>query len=342
MSRAIAIAALGFACAYGLVSSAARAGESEAAQTLAAFLSAEQAGAMHVLGNWLATYNLDESQVDKLIAAAGATTSEERRNLLWHALRCTRSRAAREYLQRNLVEDSDKATRLRFLHSFTNLDPFDVPLLISLYQAAEDEPRDKSGALMPLANVQDAIVQLATREDSALAAELNGRPDFIPDGGTYPLNQHRAKQARQAKAELLVWIARNTSLEAHRLIVILPAYDILGSDHQKQLALDLLAIVKQPSERARIMPLICRRYGIDLVPYLVKDSEEEATKLAILEALHMLGSSYGYTMSAVSHGQSTYQYLSKNDPSPQVREAAARLLHRLSGGGSRGPGEPPQ
>lgn len=263
MSRAIAIAALGFACAYGLVSSAARAGESEAAQTLAAFLSAEQAGAMHVLGNWLATYNLDESQVDKLIAAAGATTSEERRNLLWHALRCTRSRAAREYLQRNLVEDSDKATRLRFLHSFTNLDPFDVPLLISLYQAAEDEPRDKSGALMPLANVQDAIVQLATREDSALAAELNGRPDFIPDGGTYPLNQHRAKQARQAKAELLVWIARNTSLEAHRLIVILPAYDILGSDHQKQLALDLLAIVKQPSERARIMPLICRRYGID-------------------------------------------------------------------------------
>lgn len=336
------ISLLGFAVFCGIVAAPYARGESEAAQTLAAFLSAEQTGAMHVLGNWLATYNLDESQVDQLIAAARASTSEERRNLLWHALRCTRSRAAREYLQRNLVEDSDPTTRLRFLDSFTNLDPFDVPLLIALYQAAEEGPRGKPDLPMPQASVQDAIIQLATREDSALAAELNGRPEFIPDGGTYAIHQHRGKQVRQAKAELLAWIARNTKRESHRLAVILPAYDILGSDHQKQLALDLLAIVKQPQERARIMPLVCRRYGIDLVPYLVKESEDETTRLAILEALHMLGSSYGYSMTAISHGQSTYQWVARHDPSPKVREAAARLLDRLSGRDARGPGESPR
>jgi hypothetical protein len=178
------------------------------------------------------------------------------------------------------------------------------------------------------------VEQLATRDKDALSQELNGRPEFIQEtSGLYAVNQQRTKDATEGKAELLVWIAKNAARERHRLAVILPAYDIIDGDHQKQLARDLLGIVKNSEERARIMPLIIRRYGIDLVPYLVRESEDETSKLGILHALQDLGSSYGYSMGAISHGVPTFEYVSKNDPSPKVREAAERLMHRLSGKG---------
>lgn len=324
--------------------------ESESSLLLHHFLAAEQAGTMELLGNWLETYNLERGQVERLIAATQSTSSEERRNLLWHALRCTRTKAAREYLLKNLVEDTDETTRIRFVKSLTILAPFDVPLLTALYQSSPPPQigrkaggtDDRSGD----PTLAEEIVRLATLEYTTLAGHVPAKPEFIKESAgsrnslTYIIGQYRQKNATQAKAELLTWIAKNAATEKDRLAVILPAYEILESAHQKQLARDLLEIVKKPDERARIMPLICQRYGIDLYPLLIKDDETETAKLGVIQALHMLGSSYGYSLSSISHGRNTLLYVSKNDPSPKVRDAAQRLLQRLAG--TRGtPDDPP-
>ena len=321
-----------------------RAEEGEAAEVLNRFLAAEQTGVMQDLGNWLESYALSERQVDKLVAAAEAATAEERRNLLWHALRCARSRTAREFLMRTLVDDTDETTKIRFVKSLTNLAPFDVLLLTSLYQSGRaakqpinpdtpSAPNEVVRATQP--GIQDEIVMLATRGTSALAAELSYRPKLIGDRHEliYIVREQRSKQAQQAKAELLTWLAKNAATEEHRLMVIEPALEILDKAHQKQLAADVLAIVKNPQARANVIPKLCRLYALDAYPLLVKDEEEEIVKLGIIRGLHMLASTYGYTLGSIAHGRPTLQYVSQNDPSSKVRDAAKQLLQRISGSG---------
>ncbi len=70
---------------------------------------------------------------------------------------------------------------------------------------------------------------------------------------------------------------------------------------------------------------------MDLVPLLVRAEESETSKLGLIQALHEHGSSYGYSISSVRHGSATYEFVSKNDPSPKVRAAAELLLKRLRG-----------
>ncbi len=152
-------------------------------RVLSDFLAAEQAGEMQLLGNCLETFNLEQAQVERLIAAARETTSEERRNLLWHALRQTRSTAARDFLGLHLVEDCDHNSRVRFLRSLDNLAPFDVPLLTALYQGAEKIRKEPEAAreLIREDDLRDVLLQLATRETSALAATTPAWPEHYRD-----------------------------------------------------------------------------------------------------------------------------------------------------------------
>lgn len=77
-----------------LASQPAHAGEPQSQRVLQAFLASEQGGEMQLLSNCLETFNLEQPQIEQLLAAARETTSEERRNLIWQALRQTRSTAA--------------------------------------------------------------------------------------------------------------------------------------------------------------------------------------------------------------------------------------------------------
>jgi len=316
-----------------------RAGGPLAERVLSDFLAAEQAGEMQLLGNCLETFNLEQPQVERLIAAARETTSEERRNLLWHALRQTRSTAARDFLRLQLVEDCDHNSRIRFLRSLDNLAPFDVPLLTALYQGAEKASRQvdlpkSSGALIVEDDLRDVLLQLATRETSSLAASTPAWPEHYHDekvAPPYMITARRTEQAKQAQAQLLCWLARHAASEQHRLAAILPAYKVLDSGEQGEFSRGLLAAAKSPEERARLYPLLLRSYGMDLVPLLLREDESEISKLGLIQALHEHGSSYGYSMSSVARGNGTYEFVSKNDPSPKVRAAAELLLKRLRG-----------
>lgn len=310
-----------------------------AERVLQDFLTAEQAGEMQLLGNCLETFNLEQPQIERLIAATRATTSEERRNLLWHALRQTRSTAAREYLKIHLVDDCDHNSRVRYLRSLTNLAPFDVPLLTALYQGADktglqvDLPKS-SAALIVEDDLRDILLQLAIQETSALAGTTPSWPEPYRDekvAPPYMITARRTEQAKQAQTQLLVWLAKNALSEKHRHAAILPAYKVLDSGAQGEFSRELLAAAKSPEERARLYPLVLRSWGIDLVPLLVHADNSEIDKLGIIQALHEHGSSYGYSVSSVRHGISTYEFISKNDPSPKVRAAAELLLKRLRG-----------
>ncbi len=327
----------------------AHAEDDEVGEVLDRFLSAQQIGVQESLGNWLESYALSERQVKQLIAAAQAADSEDRTNLLWHAVRCTRSKAGREYLMRELVEGTDETTKVRFVQSLTNLATFDVPLLTALYQSGQAARQRLGAAVLPDKfpraadpNILDEIVKLATRGE--LVAQLSPRPEFTAERPDVigMVNPRRTQQARQAKAELLVWLAKNAASEEHRLAVIEPALEILDSAHQKQLAVDVLAVVKTADARAKVIPHLCRRYAFDPYPLLVTD-ESEQVKLSIIRGMQMLASSYGYTLGSVDHGADTLQYVIQTDPSPKVREDAKKLLQRItgqSGGPSSPAGEP--
>jgi hypothetical protein len=321
-----------------------RAGGSLAERVLSEFLAAEQSGEMQLLGNCLETFNLEQPQVERLIAAARETTSEERRNLLWHALRQTRSTAAREYLQLHLVDDGDHNSRVRFLRSLSNLSPFDVPLLTALYQRADKQALPKSNNTKQTPerpahdvredDLRDVLLQLATRETSALAATTPSWPEHYRDekvAPPYMITARRTEQAKSAQAQLLCWLAQHAASEQHRLAAILPAYKVLDSGEQGEFSRGLLAAAKSPEERARLYPLLLRSYGVELVPRLLRDDLSETDKLGIFQALQEHGSTYGYSITAVQHGSETYEFVSKNDASPKVRAAAELLLKRLSG-----------
>jgi hypothetical protein len=332
------------------VAHGARAGESESAEVLGRFLAAEQTAVMQELANWLETYALNEKQVEQLIVAAQICTSEDRRNTLWHAIRCTRSRAGREYLMRNLVDETDETTKIRFVQSLTNLAPFDVPLLAAMYQRGQAKARppqpatsDADAARAQQPTLGEEIIKLATRDTANLAEPLPSRPEFLPKdpaSSTYAFTKARQKRAQEAKAELLTWLAKNAASEKHRLAVIEPAYECLDKAHREQLAVDVLATLKDPQAKANALPHLVRLYAFDPYPLLISE-EDETVRLGVIRAMHMLGSSYGYSMSSVSHGASTLRYVSQTDPSPKVRLAARQLLQRLSGGSGEAPREEP-
>lgn len=64
----------------------------------------------------------------------------------------------------------------------------------------------------------------------------------------------------------------------------------------------------------RLYPLLLRSYGMDLVPLLVRDDENETSKLGVIQAYHEHGSSYGYSISAIRHGISTFEFVSRTIP----------------------------
>lgn len=319
-----------------LVSHPAHADEPQSQRVLQAFLASEQGGEMQLLSNCLETFNLEQTQIEQLLAAARETTSEERRNLVWQALRQTRSTAARDYLNLHLVEDCDHNSRVRYLRSLENLAPFDVPLLTALYQGADKAAKEPTPPA-PLPGIReddlrDVLIQLATRETSTLTAAVPSWPEEFRKekvSPPYMITARRTEQAKQAQTQLLRWIAQHAESEKHRLAAIASAYKILDSGEQPQFSRELLAAAKTTEERVRLYPLLLRSYGMDLVPLLVRDDENETSKLGVIQALHEHGSSYGYSISSIRHGISTFEFVSKNDPSPKVRTAAEQLLKRL-------------
>lgn len=328
--------ALLYGLALLLACQPAHAVEPQSQRVLYSFLASEQSGEMQLLSNCLETFNLEQPQIDQLLAAARKTTSEERRNLIWQALRQTRSTAARDYLNLHLVQDCDHNSRVRYLRSLDNLAPFDVPMLTALYQGADKTAQEPATSTSSHGiredDLRDVLVQLATRDVSTLAAAAPTWPEeFRNEKLSQPnvITARRREQARQAQTQLLRWIAQHAESDSHRLAAIASAYKILDSGEQPQFSRELLAAPKTPEERVRLYPLLLRSYGMDLVPLLVRDDENETSKLGLIQALHEHGSSYGYSISSIRHGISTFVFVSKNDPSPKVRAAMELLLKRL-------------
>jgi hypothetical protein len=116
---------------------------------------------------------------------------------------------------------------------------------------------------------------MATRERD-LNSELGSRPSFICENaeGNAAVSNLRVKNAQQAKIELLIWLAKHAATEKHRLAVIEPALEQLDSAHQRQFAVDILEIVKDPQSRHNVIPKLCRRYALDPYPLHVNGEDE--------------------------------------------------------------------
>jgi hypothetical protein len=301
----------------------------QASELLTQFLAAQQPAVMQGLGNWLETHALTGEQVGQLIVAAQKATSDDRRNLLWHAIRCSRSRIGREFLMKTLVDDTDEATKVRFAQSLTILAPFDVPLIAALYQSGRYAQDTSPG-------VREEIIKLATRDSHTSATPLSPRPAFIAESsGESAVVQLRRTHAVQAQAELLSWLAKKAATDARLVVVIEPALQALDKPHRKILAGEILAAAKEPQDRARVIPALF--YAIDLFPILVSETDE-TVKLSIIQGLHVACSTYGRGTSSVAHGRGTLDFLCRTDPSPKVRDAARGLLERIDGvprGGSK-------
>ncbi len=121
-----------------------------------------------VLLNQLADLHLSSEQVQELITAAVNEDSEERRVLLWQAIRQSRDSRGRAYLIQTLANDSTADLQIQFIDGLQNPTRHDVPILVAIYKS--HRPRQKAEpvahAPKPLA-ARDDIAKVDSKDDLA-------------------------------------------------------------------------------------------------------------------------------------------------------------------------------
>jgi hypothetical protein len=125
-----------------------RAVEPTGEELLQKLIASEQLTEIREISDLLAEYGPAEAQVQRLIDAAQATTSDARRVLLWHSIRLTRDGKGRDWLLRTIPK-ADDVSKCEFVRTLTNPAASDVPLLMGIY--TRSKPAEQGGGRTPAA-----------------------------------------------------------------------------------------------------------------------------------------------------------------------------------------------
>ena len=220
------------------------------------------------LVNRLEEFALEKVHVQRLIDAAEVDSSDARKMYLWQAIRLSRSRLGRQYLEKALLEDADAAARLKFVGSVTWVDVEDVPLLSHLYSKAKD------------GGVRRAILDLATRSSR----------DFLRSRQRVPREKimemmNRAQSALDLLAERIVEDPANDD----DLNMILSAVNGRAGVNRlgRKLLREAWARAKTEERKIRLLK-IAAEDAKDMLGAGLQPDEPEAVKLAALKGLKQM------------------------------------------------------
>ncbi|MDZ4847712.1 MAG: hypothetical protein SGI77_00315 [Pirellulaceae bacterium] len=209
--------------------------------------------------------------------AAKSTASDTRRNLLWHAIRYTRSRLARDYLLES-IPSASVPPRIEWIESLRNPAPFDIPILTATYERAD------KGTVSDEASLQEFFVRFALScwRDTRVTDWHSTKNTELYHGS----KNRRQADADAAQLRILTYLVTY----GHDLETRIAAFQYNGHswfrgfepEQRRRLARLLLDTAKVPADRARLVSVL--RDQIE-PSWFLYGSESHAVKLAAIAAI---------------------------------------------------------
>ena len=264
------------------------------------------------LVNRLAGFTIEDQHVRRLMEAAGADRSDARRMYLWQAIRLSRSRAGRKYLEKALFDRGDVSARIKFVNSMTLVDLEDLSLLTTLYEKAES----------PV--VRRAVIDLATTQSYDLMRSRRDLPRERLASARKELEATLGKLAR--------WIVEHPANDDDLVHIVESFYNRAGTTHVAQgLLRKAWARGRTDALRVRLMEIASKR-GARIVVLGLGADQSEGVKLASLRGVErLLRESRGVSDYQVREMIPTLSELA-NDPSPAVVKKVRGILGQLREG----------
>ncbi len=291
----------------------------------------------------LSYFQLTTTQLKQLIAAAEQESSDEKKIVLWQALRQSRDTRGRDYLLKALVEKSSPETQLQFIDQMRNLSRFDVPILLALYKKhrlgknAESTPIANAGTdFGDLFDISERIADLACHTSWTwlnVTTAWTGE-DFLNNPKWHESKERRGEEAQLAREEMVVWLIKNGLDDRHRINAFRSylSQGVFSKSRKSyvQYGEDLLSGMNSPESKAEAM-LLARNW-IEPSRYL-RAGEVETVRLAAIEVMHVQAvQAVGalYFGSKVATYRPILNKVQQSDPSPKVKAAAKRLENFLT------------
>lgn len=199
----------------------------------------------------LAECAVDDGDVQKLIEAAKKTQSDTRRNLLWHAIRFTRSRLGRDFLI-EVIPSMSSTLRIEWIESLQNPTPFDIPILVSVYESSDKGPVSDEASLRDFF----ARFALTTWRDTRVTDWHSTKNSELYHG----VKTRRQADADAAQLRILTYLVT----DGHNIETRIAAYQYKGHSwfrgfepaNRIRLAEELLSKSTAPAERARLVSVL--------------------------------------------------------------------------------------
>lgn len=287
-------------------------------------IASESLSKSQLVADTLSEHMLTDEDVQSLINAAETSTSDPHRNVLWHALRYSRSRLGRDYLLKTLPA-ADVPLRIEFLQSLQNPAPFDVPVLVAIYESAEAEAATDEVLL------REFFLRLALgRWYETMTTDWHSTedPQLYHDVGN-----RRGADADAAQLRVITYLVT----KGHTLDARLAAFEYKGHNwfqgiegaNRVRLAEQLLASAETPAERARLVSPL--RHELPPSRYLRKKEPPEVKLAAVAAIADVVEDAWpgtaGYTyLRAAYHDLLP---LVQDEQQPELSRAAAAMIKVL-------------
>ncbi|MEM7477165.1 MAG: hypothetical protein AAF483_19455 [Planctomycetota bacterium] len=308
------------------------------AALLQTLLDTEEQTKIDQLADILSEFRLQSGQVEQLIEAAEAATSDARRNALLHTIRLSRDEKGREYLKEKLTSSSI-AQRINFMHTLHNPAPFDVPLLVAIYKSYEP---NEDTYQMRINDLGEQFMDTMTRNWEDLVADWNPSEEFgfFDRENSRNISERREKDAEHARHILLRWLVTNGERDNHRInawksaltaVSSWPKYNVSQSI-RSQLAEELLATSDDPDFREKAVRALCVN---QMEPVLFLDEDEpEQVRLAAIEIMELRATTQWNSYSTARYStlqgyQKVLTDLAEYEDSKAVREAATKVAWKF-------------
>ena len=306
---------------------------------LSKLLASEEQTEAALLADRLAEYTLTDEQVGLLIEAAKSAKSDALRNLLWHAIRLSRDFQGRAFLIETLPKAPGQAL-VTFLKSMRNLSPFDVPILIAIYNGGQPEG--------PKANIiSDAnavLVDMSFRDWSRMTTQPgaindNEEIDQVRFRATY---DRRQDDATNAQIDMLRWMLTNGREDSHRIKAYHGLQTIRGSFREEkvpshiELLQELLDSSADPKFRATVVESLSVGYNPEIIARYLNPAAHE-TDIVRLAAIKALRTTFFSSLDGVGNGayivrsgaERVLERVAAEDEAKEVRQAATALLEEI-------------
>lgn len=306
------------------------------ASKLAALLATEDQIKAGMIAEELSDAILTKEQVSSLIENATSTTSDARRNAIWHTIRLSRDIAGQKYLRETLSTTATPQQRIRFIQSIKNPTIDDVPLLTDIYDSGIEEALDKN-TRKELDDVREQVVRVACIDWKKMVIDTSRSPELSEAESaerrtTYDRRQDRALEGQ---ASIVRWLVRHGATDDHRLRAYAAMFIVTGwpNEHkwleQTSLKEDLLASSPDPTFRVKVL----EKFGnsMPLAQFLDPQAGEvDVVRIAAIRAIRKLIFQEQQALVGYS-GQYTslLNRVAREDEAASVREAASQLLEEF-------------